>query len=434
KINYGARADFFMNRNAFKFDLLTLFLYLALALMGWMTIYAVSSTSGGTDPFDLNYNHGRQFLWIGISLVAAMVIMSLDNRFLEAVSYLFYGGAIALLLLVLIFGKEVNGAKSWLIIGGFQFQPSELAKTATAMALAKYMSKLNFSLSNPKDSIIAGLIIVVPALIIILQNDTGSALVFGSFMIVFFREGQHPVIPIFLILVAVVALLSLWLEQAWIVVGIVFGLSVISFLVLFDRKKIISLLLIHLVAFAFFSTLAFSTQFLVSKLQPHQQIRLKVLFNPEIDPSGSGYNVIQSKIAIGSGGIMGKGFLDGNYTKYKFVPKQVTDFIFCTIGEELGWIGSTFVLLLFFGLILRLRFIAENSKTRYARIYGYSVISILFFHVLINVGMTVGLVPVIGIPLPFFSYGGSSLLSFTILIAILVNLFSYRSTVLGAKY
>jgi rod shape determining protein RodA len=423
-----------MNRNSFDFDSITLFLYLGLVLLGWLTIFAVTSTSGDIGLFDSSYAHGKQFLWIGISVVVALIVLVLDNRFLEGSSYVVYGISMTMLILVLFFGAEVNGAKSWLVIAGQRFQPSEFAKVATAMALARYMSTQNFSFNNLSQALVAFSIILLPGLIVILQNDTGSALVFGSFLIVFFREGLNPLIPILLLTLAGVAIVTLWLGSWMIAAGIIAVVAAISFLYFFEKRHWGRTLINHLLVLVVLCGFSFSINLIVSQLKEHQRNRILVWFNPDVDPQGKGYNVIQSKIAIGSGGLSGKGFLQGNYTKYKFVPKQETDFIFCTIGEERGWLGASAIVLLFFALIWRSKFLAENSKTRYARVYGYSVVSILFFHVMVNVGMTIGLMPVIGIPLPFFSYGGSSLLAFTVMIFILVNLYSYRATVLGSKY
>ncbi|MEZ4847915.1 MAG: rod shape-determining protein RodA [Bacteroidia bacterium] len=422
-----------MGRKNFDFDIVTLLLYLGLVLFGWMAIYAVTFTNTDGALFDLSTMHGKQIMWVGISLIVALVVLSLDNRFIEAISYFAYGAAILMLILVLFIGKEVNGAKSWLIIAGQPFQPSEFAKMATALALARYMSRLNFSLNNTSQALVAGLLVIVPGIIVILQNDTGSALVFASFLIVFFREGLNPFIPILILLTGLVAVVTLGTGKVGWIIAIVLAVGVLSFLYFDNPRYRIKIAVIHIIAFGYLAGLSFSVDKIVSKLPPHQQIRIKILFDPGQDPRGAGYNVIQSKIAIGSGGVSGKGYLDGNYTKYKFVPKQETDFIYCTVGEEFGWLGTSTVLIMFFLLIVRLLFLAENSKTRFARIYGYSVLSILFFHVFVNVGMTIGLVPVIGIPLPFFSYGGSSLLSFTVLIFLMVNLYSYRASVLGSK-
>ncbi len=422
-----------MNRRSFDIDFITLLMLFGLALMGWLTIYAVSSGGGEVSLFDMDYIHGKQLMWIGISLLATIVILAFDNRFLEVISYPAYIGSLLLLVLVLFIGKEVNGAKSWLIIGGLQLQPAELAKVATAMALGRYMSQLNFSLNNQRQALTVFAMIALPAVIVIAQNDTGSALVFGSFLLVFFREGLNPILPIGLFLFGVVGVMTLWIGDPLTVTWILLGIALLGLFALARRKKIGGLAITIIVATVILIGASWSTDTLVKNLAPHQQTRIMVLFQPDIDPLGAGYNVNQSKIAIGSGGFWGKGYLQGYYTKGDFVPKQETDFIFCTLGEEVGWVGTTAILFLFFLLLLRIRYLAENSKTRYARIYGYSVLSILFFHLIINVGMTVGLAPVIGIPLPFFSYGGSSLVAFTVMVAILVNLYSYRSTVLGTK-
>lgn len=424
-----------MNRRSGDMDFITLFLMLGLALFGWLTIYAVSTGSEPGNLFDLSRNHGRQFVWILIATVVAVVIMALDSRFLEGISYLAYGFSLLLLIVVLFIGREVNGAKGWLVIGSVQFQPAELAKVGTAMALARLMSQLNFSLKNRRQLLTAAAIVLAPALVVILQNDTGSALVFGSLLIVFFREGLSPLVPIALVAVGATAIATLWSGNPLVVSVALLALGFVAFLWLArSQRRKVGLFFMVMAAALLLAAFSWSVDTIVHKyLQPHQQNRIMVLFDPEVDPQGAGYNVKQSKIAIGSGGFWGKGFLEGNYTKYEFVPKQVTDFIYCTVGEERGWVGSVFLIGMFFLLLMRVRFIAENAKTRYARVYGYSVLSIVFFHVAINVGMTIGLAPVIGIPLPFFSYGGSSLLAFTVLITVLVNLYSFRSAVLGAK-
>lgn len=383
--------------------------------------------------FDWGAAHGRQLIWMGISLLAIIMISFLDYRVIIGSSYILYFISLVLLVLTLIIGREINGARSWLFISGQSFQPSELAKMATAMALAKYLSTNAISLKNTRKLLTALGIVLLPAGIIVLQNDTGSALVFGSFLIVFYREGLNPLIVLSILLSAAVGILSLGLEDPYWVLGIIVGIGVLSFLIFQNKREFKKILVLHVVIVVVLAGLSISTRYLVSQLPLHQQNRIKVLFNPETDPLGKGYNVIQSKIAIGSGGFWGKGYLEGNYTKYRFVPKQETDFIFCTIGEELGWLGSSGILLLFFLFLWRLLFVAENSKTHYARVYGYSVMGILFFHVLVNIGMTVGLVPVIGIPLPMFSYGGSAVLSFSLLVGMLINLHSHRVAVLGAK-
>ena len=385
-----------MNRKNFDIDAITLSLYFMMAFFGWLSIYTVTSGNGALDILDFGREHGKQLIWIGVSAVVGLIVLTLDYRLFETLAYFAYGGAILLLILTLFIGTEVNGAKAWLNIAGQRFQPAEFAK-----------------------------------------NDTGSALVFGSFLIVFYREGLTPLIPLFLAACLVVVLTTLYLGYSeysplW-VPGVILVILLLIYAITFSRKYWLRNLIIHTIVFVFFGGLSLSANTIYDKLPDHQQKRISVFFDPGADPTGAGYNVIQSKIAIGSGGIDGKGFLQGNYTKYKFVPKQETDFIFCTVGEEFGWIGSSFVILLFLAMISRMQFMAENGKMRFTRIYGYSVLSIIFFHLIVNVGMTIGLVPVIGIPLPFFSYGGSALLSFTVLIFIMINLYSYRASVLGRE-
>jgi len=398
-----------------------------------MNVYAVSSVGGQYGVLEFSQPHGKQFIWLTASILVIVVTAFLDYRLIISSSYILYGLSIILLILTLVIGREINGARSWLYIGGQSFQPSEFAKFATAMALAKYVSELNFSIKRMSSIATASALILLPAAIVILQNDTGSALVFLSLFIVLYREGLNPILPLSLILIAAVSLLTLGIENQWIVRGIIVGIGFFSFLVLYNKRIAIRLAAIHLIAIAFFIGFSLSAKLLVERLPKHQQDRIMVLFDPGLDPLGKGYNVIQSKIAIGSGGWMGKGYLDGNYTKYKFVPKQVTDFIFCTVGEEWGWVGATFTIMIFFLLLWRTQFIAENSKTTFARAYGYGVFSLFFCHAIINVGMTIGLIPVIGIPLPLFSYGGSAIIAFTLLTAVLINLYSHRVSVLGNK-
>lgn len=428
-----------MNRKRTDIDAIVLLIYGLLAVLGVMAVYAVSigddSFSWG-GLFDFDTLHGKQLFWLAIAVMLGGLILVLDNRFFETVAYFAYAAAMALLVLVLFVGKEVNGAKAWLVIGGQQFQPAEFAKVATALALAKFMSRQSFSVADPQQIFIAIGMILFPVLVVILQNDTGSALVFFSFVIVLYREGLSPVIPLFGLGTAVLAVVSmLWNEYVDLIFALVFVLSVGVFIrqMIRSRRNVGRNVLVLVATLVFFYGLTYGVKRAFELLPEHQQNRIMVWKDPKVDPRGAGYNVIQSKIAIGSGLLTGKGFLQGNYTKYKFVPKQETDFIYCTIGEEFGWLGSTFVIMLFMSLIGRVYFMAENAKTRFARIYGYAVMSIIFFHVLVNIGMTIGLVPVIGIPLPLFSYGGSATLSFTVLIFIMINLYSYRRTVLSRR-
>lgn len=422
-----------MNRQNYIFDLLTFGLYMALVTLGWMTIYAVTDPSGDIGFSNLGSPHVKQLIWIGISLLLLGLIQAVNPRFIEAVSFPAYAGTMLLLILVLLVGREINGARSWLIIGSFRLQPSEIAKVTTALALARLMSAANFSFKNRKDFLTAFGIIALPAIIIVLQRDAGSALVFGSFLIVFFREGLNPLIPSALLVVAIVLALTLGLGPWW-AAGITLGLAALSFWLSFNRRRWGTTLSLYVVAVVVLVGLSFSTSYLVPKLPKHQQNRLLVLFHPdEVDPRGrnEAYNFKQSVTAIGSGGFWGKGYREGTYTKYEFVPEQETDFIFCTIGEERGWFGSLLTIGLLFTFMMRVSFLAENGKTRFIRVFGYGALSIYFFHILVNIGMTIGLMPVIGIPLPFFSYGGSGLLGFSLLIAILMSLYGHRSGILG---
>lgn len=426
-----------MNERSFQrslnLDTLTLGIYSLLVLLGWLTVYSVSSSGGDLGAFDLGTAHGKQLIWIGVSLVVGIVILAIDFRIFSTLAYVFYGASILLLIVTIFIGKEVNGAKAWLEIGGQRLQPAEFAKIATALALARFMSRQNFSMSNLSQVGLAVGMVLLPALVVIFQNDTGSALVFGSFVFVFFREGLSPLLPLLGIASGVVVLCTLYFTFFYVglvLVGVILLSLIISYF-LTSRKYFVRNLLIHLAFLGYFAGLSYGSEALFEKLPPHQKIRIKVLFEPQTDPYGAGYNVIQSKIAIGSGYIYGKGYLNGNYTKYRFVPKQETDFIYCTIGEEMGWVGSTLVLILFFLFLARLQFMSENGKMGFTRIYGYACMSIFFFHVLVNVGMTIGFIPVIGIPLPFFSYGGSAMLSFTILLFIMINLYAHRGTILS---
>lgn len=446
-------------RKRYEIDWITVLVYGLLVIGGWLNIYAASSTFSHTTIFDLDYSYGRQFFWIIISGIVATMIMYSETRLYEFLAYIVFGLTLTGVLVTILIAKATNGAMAWIEIGSFKFQPAEFAKIGTALALARFMSRYNFTLRyaedvikailalvgirvgsyalrRPGDIMIAFGIVLLPMTLILLQNDAGSALVFASFLFVFYREGLHPLFLItvfFEIAMVIVALLfenrelTAALSVCSVLAGSLFLLNRMSWKSFISTSNLAILaggiLLTFITIFGVHTTFEF--------LQPHQQQRIRTFLNPESDPGGAGYNVIQSKIAIGSGGVFGKGFLEGTQTKYDFVPEQHTDFIFCTIGEEHGWIGSTVLLILFFILLYRVLRMAETSKTKFARIYGYGVASILFFHITINIAMTIGLAPVIGIPLPFFSYGGSSLLAFTILLFILVNHHAYRVNILG---
>ena len=396
---------------------------------GWLNIFAANYSGEETfefsDLFDLGTNAGKQLLFIGLVCSIVISIFIIDYRFFETFSYISWGVFVFLLVIVMLFAREVNGARSWLELGSFRFQPSEFMKFSTALALGKYMDKPNFKLSRFKDQLAIGAIIGIPVVLIILQGDMGTALVFSVFIIVLFREGMPGWPLTFGLLSIVIFLLALLVENELYIWG---GLAVLAIVTIWLGKKTFKRIAL-VVVLAFLAAGMFeSVDYAFGNLlKPHQQNRILVLLNPNIDPLGVGWNITQSKIAIGSGGVGGKGFLNGTQTKFDFVPEQSTDFIFCTIGEEHGWIGSLLLIVMFITVLLRIIYIAERQKWRMVRVYGYSVAGIIFFHFTVNIGMTIGLFPVIGIPLPFFSYGGSSLVSFTLLLFILLKLDAHRS-------
>lgn len=378
--------------------------------------------------WDLSLNSGRQLIFIAASIVIIMGIIIIDMRFYEAFAYVAFGIILLLLLLVPIIGKEVGGNKAWIGIGSFGVQPSEFAKFITALVVAKMIGSVGFKMDNFRNQVILFGMIGIPMVLILLQKDTGTALVFTSFVLVFFREGMSPFLMIMGICAAVIFILTLLIpNQLFLHGGILVALGL---LITLGKKKLKRISVLVVGAVIIMGVIESVDYVITDVLKPHQQNRIKALINPDADPLGYGWNVTQSKIAIGSGGFFGKGFLKGTQTKFDFVPEQSTDFIFCTIGEEWGWIGSFIVVVLFMALLLRVVFLAERQKSRFARAYGYGVASIFFFHFAINVGMTIGLFPVIGIPLPFFSYGGSALWGFTILLFILIKLDAHRGQVL----
>lgn len=410
-------------------DWFTLLLFLLIVFVGWLNIYAaVYDETQVQSIFSLSINSGKQFVWILVSLLALIIIMLFDFKIFETVSYIIYGVIIVLLLVVLVLGKEISGAKSWLDLGFFNFQPSELAKFATALALAKYLNDPGKRLDRFRVQVPVAMIILLPMGLIVLQRDLGTALVFTSLIVVLFREGMSPVILILGFVGALLFILTLLIENKLFLYLPIAGLALLVIGLGAKTFKRISMVVagaVLLTGFIFSVDYAFT-----NLLKPYQQNRIRVLLNPEVDPLGDGWNITQSKIAIGSGGIYGKGFLNGTQTKFDFVPEQSTDFIFCTIGEEHGMIGSVILIALFVVLLLRIIKIAERQKLRFARVYGYSVAAIIFFHFAVNIGMTIGLFPVIGIPLPFFSYGGSSLLGFTVLLGVFLKLDAHRMQLL----
>lgn len=457
-------------------DWISIFLYTLLVLMGWLNIYAAVYDDSHSSIFDITQRYGKQLMWIGASFALAFFIMLTDSKFFTAFSFIIYALVIGSLVAVLLFGVESKGARSWFELGGIRIQPAEFGKFATCLAIANVMSRHGFKMMRLSSILLVGLLLALPAGLIILQNDTGSALVYSSFILVMYREGLHgSLLLLCFITVAIFVFTLLYPPLA--VLSMIIGGSLIAFfyyrqnrqelyrlffylaggfifakflkwlfeLQIPDNKLLLGVYALICLVGVFFvykrrmkhimwvllaswvcigASVAVETVF--EKLQPHQKNRINDTLGIERDLKGAGYNVYQSQIAIGSGGLAGKGYLEGTQTKYNFVPEQDTDFIFCTVGEEWGFIGSTIVIGLFMLFILRIIRLAERQRSNFSRIYGYGVASILFFHVAINIGMTIGMTPVIGIPLPFFSYGGSSLWAFTILIFIFLRLDANR--------
>jgi len=456
---------------------MTIMLYAILVFLGWINIYAAVYNEDHQSIFDATQRYGKQLMWIGAAIFIAIIVLTIESKFYSAFAYPTLIVMVLLLLAVLTFGVKVNGARSWFQLGSIRFQPAEFAKFATNLAIARYLSQYNFKIHQFKSLAITGLILFTPAVLILMQNDTGSALVYSVFILVLYREGLSGFVlflallaaiffvftliyssfsvSILILLIAAISLKTIGIQTKQIAIAIAmlagsFGtlwlinkgtdlqlgnfllvvisvlINTVPFLIYTYRQKIkkaalVLLLVIGSLLYTFSVSYIFD-----SVLESHQQQRINELLGIKSDPYGTGYNVNQSKIAIGSGGFSGKGFLNGTQTKFNFVPEQSTDFIFCTVGEEWGFLGSALVLILHLSLILRLVYLSERQRSSFSRIYGYGVAAILFFHIAVNVGMTIGLAPVIGIPLPFFSYGGSSLWSFTILLFIFLRLDANR--------
>lgn len=454
-----------------QIDWITSGIYLALVIIGWLMIYAVGQSEGEFYPFDISTPAGKQFVWILISIGVLLFLQFVDYRFWESFAIFFYFTAIILLIGVLIFGTEIKGARSWYSIAGFTFQPAEFAKFATALGLAAYLSSFKTNLNNWRDRILSIGLILFPAILVLLQPDAGSAMVFLAFFIVLFREGMSMTWYIMIFILIALFILSLQYEATTVVLGmmiittaiflyygrqqlvwiitsaitvigaillmlqgyVLMSLTTNTLLLLFlsfllFQKRLQEFAFFVLPALTFFSLFSFGAQYIFHNfLQPHQQERINVWLRPEVcDPRGSLYNLLQSKMAIGSGGFQGKGYLEGTMTKLNYVPEQSTDFIFCTIGEEQGFIGIFILVILYMTLLWRIISMGERMKTSFERMYAYGIASILFVHFFTNIGMTMGLMPVIGIPLPFVSYGGSSLLIFTLMIAVLLTFDSAR--------
>jgi rod shape determining protein RodA len=407
----------------YRIDWVVVGLYLALVFVGWLNIYAAVYNETHNHIFDLTQKYGKQMIFIIAAMLLAMGILIIDPKFFSQFAWFIYGFFLFMLVIVIFSGREVAGSKGWFAIGGFGIQPAEFAKMATALALAKYLGTLDVSIGKFRSLVIASAIILVPAAIVLLQHDTGSAIVFLALVIVLYRAGLTGFIPLAFILLPVLGILALMVPKLILVAVL---LIIAGGLYFFSNRKLRTIMLISTI-FLGSVGFVFSVDYGVNNiLEPHQRNRIHVLLGQDVDLKGAGYNVNQSLIAIGSGRFFGKGFLQGTQTKYNFVPEQSTDFIFCTVGEEWGFLGSSVLLILYLGLFIRIILMAERQRSRFSRYYGYGVASILFFHFAINIGMTLGLMPVIGIPLPYVSYGGSSLWAFTVLLFIFIRQDSYR--------
>lgn len=461
-----------------RVDKVTILIFLLMLIMGWFNIYAAVYNEEHKEILDLSQRYGKQFLWIIATIVVSVFILIIDSRFYLFFSWAVYAIIIFMLMLVLVFGTEINGARSWFEFGPVSLQPSEMAKFATALALAGFLSRRNIDLTRLKDFLPASGIILLPAFLTALQPDMGSTIVFLAFFIVLFREGMSPFIFVSGLLAVILFFLTLLIDNLFLQLALImaaliltyfatrkwklcltgFGIIALTGGLIFmldrfllrslgnDLVIIITIILSGLV-FAYYIYLKKAMGILIiylfllggiiyinsvdyafnNILEPHQKERVEIMLGFKSDPHGTGYNVNQSLISIGSGGFSGKGYLQGTQTKFKFVPSQSTDFIFCTVGEEWGFLGSATVIGIYLFFLLRLIKLAERQRAVFSRIYGYGVISILFIHFFINIGMAIGLVPVIGIPLPFFSYGGSSLWGFTILLFIFLRLDASRT-------
>lgn len=412
-------------------DWLTILLFAGMVLFGWTMIVAVEYRDDSFSLFDMASQHGKQLLFIPSAALLALLILLLDYRFIETFAYPLYGVMLLLLAVTIVIAAEVKGARSWIHIGSFTVQPAEFAKAATALALAKYLTQLQVNMKQLRTRLISLAIIMVPVALIILQKDTGSAIVFLSLILVLYREGFPVTLPLIGLYTGALFALTIKYEPVPVLIGLLIVYAVLMGLMAFNMKAnklrmlLMTVILLASVAFSFFAVDAVFS----GVLQPHQQVRINVLLGKEYS-AGADYNVMQSKIAIGSGGWSGKGYLQGTMTKGEFVPEQSTDFIFTTVGEELGFVGSALFVAFFIAFLLRIIFLAERQRSHFSRVYGYGVASILFAHFVVNIGMTIGVLPVVGIPLPFISYGGSSLWGFTILIFLLLKLDANRKLVL----
>lgn len=407
-----------------RIDWLTILLWFSLCIIGWFNIHAAVYDPEHSSLISIGTNYGKQFIFIVTATIIGATILIIDNRFYSSIAPVFYGVTILLLILVLIVGRNVGGNQAWIPIGSFRLQPSEFAKLSCILLLAKFLNAQSNKMPNTRNLFYGALIIFVPVFLIMLQPDWGSAVTFTALVFVFYREGYLSGNFLLLGMLSIVLfILTLLFPEGYIILFLALISLIIGFLYRKSRKKILASIIFFVAASVFTLGVDFAFN---NVLQSHHRNRIEVMLGKIDDPLGEGYNVNQSKIAIGSGQFFGKGYLQGTQTKYNFVPEQSTDFIFCTIGEEWGFVGSITLVILYLTLLLRIIFLAERQRTTFSRVYAYGVASILFFHFFLNIGMTLGIVPVIGIPLPFISYGGSSLWSFTILLFILIKLDASR--------
>ena len=400
-------------------------LYLALCTVGLLNIHSAAFNPKYPSLFSFTTDYGKQFIFINVGILLGIFILLLESRLITALAPAFYGVTTLLLILVLVVGRNVGGNQAWISLGGgFRLQPSEFAKFSTCLMLARYLSGTNIKVTDFKSFLVAAGIILFPMALIMLQPDAGSTLVFSCLIFVLYREGLSPYFLILEGLFITLFVLTIKLNNLTYIVGALIIIAAIIIFFVKRNRKLVSTILIGLCITVAF---VFSVKFLYNDvLKPHQKVRIDIVLGITTDLKGKGYNVNQSKIAIGSGKLWGKGYMQGTQTKYSFVPEQSTDFIFCTIGEEWGFAGSVVVLGLYLFLVLRIIRIAERQRSPFSRVYAYGAASVIFFHVVINIGMTIGIVPSIGIPLPFISYGGSSLISFTLLLFVLIKLDSNR--------
>jgi len=408
------------NRLSKGFDARLIIYYLALVVIGWITIYSTCYIPDGSTPiFDFGQPYGKQMIWIGTSFFLATVILLIDSGIIQHYAYFFYLFCLFLMVLVLFIGAEINGAKSWIKIGSFSIQPTEFMKVATALALAKFMQEGKTESQRRNVWIVQFALIFIPVIVALLQHDAGSALVFFSFIILFYREGFSAEFLVLGIIAAILAFITLKFNETYslaLITAVFIGFMIANRT---KKKKIRRNVTVYVACIVF----VFSVNFLYEHgFEPHQKQRIDTILGKTSDPLGADFNLNQSKIAIGSGGLFGKGYLKGTQTKLNFVPEQSTDFIFCAIGEEWGFFGTLVVFGLFGALIFRILKLSEKQRNPFVRYYGYGIAGIIAFHFFINIGMTTGLLPIIGIPLPFISYGGSSLWAFTIMLFCFIKL------------